>query len=185
MKGQVLGVDALTTGYSLLMYRLLEHNGLPQGSYKLERLGGTTPRVQALTQGKIAGTMVSSPQEILPEQNGFKRLGDIQADARQLSGALRRRPPLLGRARIADELERYIRAYVAANDWLADPANRDGGRRHLRAAHSELTAAGDRQGMGRDASRNWKASSSMRNSIRSAPRPRSISGRNMACPKRN
>jgi ABC-type nitrate/sulfonate/bicarbonate transport system substrate-binding protein len=78
LKDKTLGVDALTTGYTLLMYRLLERNGLPQGSYKLERVGGTASRVQALTQGKIAATMVSSPQEILPEQNGFKRLGDIQ-----------------------------------------------------------------------------------------------------------
>src|ERR1700760_551518 len=45
LKDQVLGVDALSTGYSLLMYRLLEHNGLPQGSYRLERLGGTASRV--------------------------------------------------------------------------------------------------------------------------------------------
>ena len=93
LKDQVLGVDALSTGYSLLMYRLLEQNGLPQGSYRLEKHGGTASRVQALTQGKIAGTMVSSPQEILPEENGFKRLGDIQqmlGNYQALSGVARR-----------------------------------------------------------------------------------------------
>jgi ABC-type nitrate/sulfonate/bicarbonate transport system substrate-binding protein len=123
LKGQTLGVDALTTGYSLLMYRLLEQNGLPQGSYKLERLGATATRVQALTQGKIAGTMVSSPQEVLPEENGFKRLGDIQqmlGSYQALSGAARRSWAATHR----ELLESYIRAYVAANDWLADPANR-------------------------------------------------------------
>jgi ABC-type nitrate/sulfonate/bicarbonate transport system substrate-binding protein len=123
LKDQVLGVDALSTGYSLLMYRLLEQNGLPQGSYKLERLGGTATRVQALTQGKIAGTMVSSPQEILPEENGFKRLGDIQAtlgNYQALSGVARRS----WASAHPDRLEGFIRAYVAANDWLADPANR-------------------------------------------------------------
>jgi TRAP-type uncharacterized transport system substrate-binding protein len=40
LKDRVLGVDALTTGYTLLMYRLLDHNGLPKGSYRLERLDG-------------------------------------------------------------------------------------------------------------------------------------------------
>jgi ABC-type nitrate/sulfonate/bicarbonate transport system substrate-binding protein len=123
LKDQVLGVDALSTGYSLLMYRLLEHNGLPQGSYKLERLGATATRVQALTQGKIAGTMVSSPQEIIPEQNGFHRLGDIQSmlgNYQSLSGVARRSWAAAHR----NELEHFIRAYVAANDWLADPANR-------------------------------------------------------------
>jgi ABC-type nitrate/sulfonate/bicarbonate transport system substrate-binding protein len=123
LKDRMLGVDALTTGYSLLMYRLLEHNGLPPGSYKLERLGATATRVEALTQGKIVGTMVSSPQEILPEENGFHRLGDIQpmlGNYQALSGVARRSWAAAHR----DELERFIRAYVAANDWLADPANR-------------------------------------------------------------
>lgn len=123
LKDQVLGVDALTTGYSLLMYRLMEQNGLPPGSYKLERLGGTASRVQALMQGKIAATMVSSPQEILPEENGFKRLGDIQGilgNYQALSGVARRS----WASAHPDRVEAFIRAYVAANDWLADPANR-------------------------------------------------------------
>jgi ABC-type nitrate/sulfonate/bicarbonate transport system substrate-binding protein len=105
------------------MYRLLEFNGLPQGSYKLERLGGTASRVQALTQGKIAATMVSSPQEILPEQNGFRRLGDIQpmlGNYQALSGVARRSWATAN----PDRLKGFIRAYVAANDWLADPANK-------------------------------------------------------------
>lgn len=123
LRDQTLGVDALTTGYTLLMYRLLERNGLPKGSYKLERLGGTASRVQALMQGKIAATMVSSPQEILPEQDGFKRLGDIQAtlgNYQALSGVARRS----WAAANPERLKGYIRAYVAANDWLADPANK-------------------------------------------------------------
>jgi ABC-type nitrate/sulfonate/bicarbonate transport system substrate-binding protein len=123
LRDKELGVDALTTGYTLLMYRLLEQNGLPQGSYKLERLGGTASRVQALVDGKIAGTMVSSPQEILPEEHGFKRLGDIQAilgPYQALSGAARRS----WASSHQNILESYIKAYVEANDWLADPKNR-------------------------------------------------------------
>jgi ABC-type nitrate/sulfonate/bicarbonate transport system substrate-binding protein len=123
LKDKVLGVDALTTGYTLLMYRLLERNGLPQGGYRLERLGGTASRVQAMTQGKIAGTMVSSPQEILPEENGFKRLGDIQpmlGNYQALSGVARRS----WAAAHPDQLLGFIRAYVSASDWLADPSNR-------------------------------------------------------------
>ena len=123
LKDKTLGVDALSTGYSLLMYRLLDHNNLPTGSYRLERLGGTASRVKALTEGKIAGTMVSSPQEILPEQNGFKRLGDIQpmlGNYQALSGVARRS----WAAAHPEQLKAFIRAYVAANDWLADPQHR-------------------------------------------------------------
>jgi ABC-type nitrate/sulfonate/bicarbonate transport system substrate-binding protein len=123
LKDKTLGVDALNTGYSLLMYRLLDHNNLPTGSYRLERLGGTASRVKALVDGRIAGTMVSSPQEILPEQNGFKRLGDIQpmlGGYQALSGVARRS----WAATHSGQLKSFIRAYVTANDWLADPQNR-------------------------------------------------------------
>src|ERR1700754_1140939 len=123
LRDKTLGVDALSTGYSLLMYSLLDHNNLPAGSYRLERLGGTASRVKALTEGKIAGTMVSSPQEILPEESGFKRLGDIEpmlGSYQALSGVARRS----WAATHPEELKSFIRAYVAANDWLADPNNR-------------------------------------------------------------
>jgi ABC-type nitrate/sulfonate/bicarbonate transport system substrate-binding protein len=124
LKTKALGVDALTTGYSLLLYRLLDQNGLPPGSYRLERLGGTSSRVQAMTEGRVAGTMVSSPQEILPEQNGYKRLGDIQpmlGNYQALSGVARRS----WAAAHPDKLMGFIRAYVEAGEWLANPANRN------------------------------------------------------------
>jgi ABC-type nitrate/sulfonate/bicarbonate transport system substrate-binding protein len=123
LKGRTLGVDAETTGYALAMYDLLAVNGLPPGSYSLERTGGTTFRVKALSEGKIAATMVSSPQEIIPEQKGFRRLGDVQpmiGAYQALSGVARRS----WAAREGDALRAYIRAYVEANDWLADPAHR-------------------------------------------------------------
>ena len=123
LKGKTLGVDALTTGYTLLMYQLLAQQGLPVGSYQLERTGGTSSRVQALIDGKIVGTMVSSPQEIIPEKQGFKRLGDIQAQLgnyQALTGAARRS----WAATHQQQLIGFIRAYVSASQWLAEPANK-------------------------------------------------------------
>jgi ABC-type nitrate/sulfonate/bicarbonate transport system substrate-binding protein len=67
--------------------------------------------------------MVSSPQEILPEQNGFRRLGDVQTmlgSYQALSGAARRSWAVAH----PDELRSFIRAYVAASAWLADDRNR-------------------------------------------------------------
>ena len=123
LKGKTLGVDAATTGYALAMYKLLDVNGLPPGSYNLERTGGTSFRVKALMQGKIAATMVSSPQEILPESKGYRRLGDVQPMIgiyQALSGVARRS----WAAHNPDRLNDFVRAYIEANDWLADPVNR-------------------------------------------------------------
>lgn len=123
LRGRRLGVDAEFTGYTLTMYALLAANGLPSGSYELAKTGGTSFRVKALEDGRIAGTMVSSPQEIGLEARGYRRLGDVHGMLgayQAVSGTARRS----WAAQNADTLRDFIRAYVEASDWLADPANK-------------------------------------------------------------
>jgi ABC-type nitrate/sulfonate/bicarbonate transport system substrate-binding protein len=124
LKGKTVGVDAATTGFAFILYKLAAMNGLSQSDYRIEKLGGTPARVQALMEGRIAGTMISSPSEILPESKGFTRLGDTTAafGAYQASVGFARRA---WAAQHSDELVAFIRAYVAAMDWLQNPSNRD------------------------------------------------------------
>ena len=124
LKGKTVGVDAATTGFAFILYKLAALNGLAMSDYKVERLGGTPARVQALIQGKIAGTMITSPSEILPESKGYTRLGDTTTTfgPYQASVGVARRAWV---AKHGDELVAFIRAYVAAMDWLQDPANRE------------------------------------------------------------
>src|SRR5258708_17506561 len=74
LKGKSLAVDAATTGFAFVLRKLLQLGGLNEGDYTLERLGNTPARVQALMQGKTAGTIVPSPLHILPESKGCRRL---------------------------------------------------------------------------------------------------------------
>ena len=124
LKGKTVGVDAATTGFAFILYKLAALNGLSSADYKVERLGGTPARVQALMEGKIAGTMVSSPSEILPESKGYSRLGDTTATfgPYQASVGVARRS---WAAKNGDRLVAFIRSYVAAMDWLQQPANKD------------------------------------------------------------
>jgi ABC-type nitrate/sulfonate/bicarbonate transport system substrate-binding protein len=124
LKGQTVGIDAATSGYALIMYDLLERQGVPFGSYTLQKAGGTTFRVQALEAGKIAATMVSSPQEIGPEEKGFTRLGDVltTVGTYQASCGVARRS---WAAANPDKLKAYIAAYMDADAWLRDPANHE------------------------------------------------------------
>lgn len=124
LRGKAVGVDAATTGFAFILYKLLAMNGVPQGEYKVERLGGTPARVQALMEGKIAATMVSSPSEVLPESKGHYRLGDTTATFGRYQtsvGAARRS----WAAKHGEQLVAFIRAYTAAIDWLYDPANKE------------------------------------------------------------
>jgi len=124
LKGKAVGVDAATTGFAFILYKLAEMNGLSMSDYKVEKLGGTPARVQALMEGRIAGTMISSPSEILPESKGYTRLGDTTAafGPYQASVGVARRA---WAAKHGDELVAFIRAYAAAMDWLQDPANKE------------------------------------------------------------
>jgi ABC-type nitrate/sulfonate/bicarbonate transport system substrate-binding protein len=124
LKGTTVGVDAATTGFAFILYKLAAMNGLSAGDYKIERLGGTPARVKALMEGKISGTMISSPSEILPESKGYTRLGDTTATfgTYQASIGVARRS---WAAQNGDALVSFIRSYVAAMDWLYQPANKD------------------------------------------------------------
>jgi len=124
LKGKTVGVDAATTGFAFILYKLAAMNGLALSDYKIEKLGGTPARVQAMMEGRIAGTMISSPSEILPESKGYTRLGDTTTTfgPYQASIGVARRS---WAAKNGDQLTAFIRSYVEAMDWLQQPANKD------------------------------------------------------------
>lgn len=124
LKGKTVGVDAATTGFAFILYKLAALNGLAMSDYNVERLGGTPARVQALMEGKIAGTMITSPSEILPESKGYTRLGDTTTTfgPYQASVGVARRA---WAQKNPEQLLAFVRAYVAAMDWLQNPANKD------------------------------------------------------------
>ncbi len=124
LKGKTLGVDAATTGFAFILYKLAAMNGLALSDYRIEKLGGTPARVQAMMEGRIAGTMISSPSEILPESKGYTRLGDTTTTLGpyQASIGVARRS---WAAKNGDQLTAFIRSYVEAMDWLQQPANKD------------------------------------------------------------
>jgi hypothetical protein len=140
-------VDAATTGYAFVLRRILEKNGLAEGDYTLERVGGTAARAEALMQGK---TGRHNPHLAPRDRARVARLSAARECGRRhrsVPGGPRRRAPLVG-ARERGALVGYIRGYVEAIDWLIDPREPGGGGRDL----PEEPAAGDRgrgaQGVG-------------------------------------
>ena len=124
LKGRKLAVDAATTGYAFVLRKMLQQAGLDEGDYELERLGGTGARAEALMAGKTDATILTTPLELLPESKGFRRLGnavDAIGPYQAVVGVARRS----WAKENADALVGFIRAYLAALQWLADPANRD------------------------------------------------------------
>jgi ABC-type nitrate/sulfonate/bicarbonate transport system substrate-binding protein len=123
LKGQSLAVDAPSTGYSLVMRKFLEEGGLSEADYRMDNMGGTGARAQALMDGKIVATIVTSPIDQGPRAKGFRVLADSSSiGPYQATLFMVRRE--WARAHEA-ELVHFARAYIDAVAWLADPAHRD------------------------------------------------------------
>ncbi len=123
LRGKELSVDALTTGYSFVLQKMLEANGLKTGDYSLVRAGGVLQRWDALKEKKHAGTMLITPFELIAESLGFRRLGnavDVLGRYQGLVGAARRS----WAREHPRELVGYIRGYRAGLHWLYDPVNK-------------------------------------------------------------
>lgn len=123
LEGKTLGVDAVATGYSLALRKMLRLSGLADGAYTLESIGGTAMRARALMENKIAGTILTTPLELVPESRGFRRLAnlaDVVGPYQTIVGMARRS----WAARHSDALIGFARAAVNAIEWLFDARNR-------------------------------------------------------------
>src|SRR5258707_8456072 len=123
LRGKTLGVDAVATGYSLVLQKLLQLGGLEAGDYRLEPVGATGIRAQALMENRFSGTVLTTPLEIAPESRGYRRLAnavDVLGPYQTIVGMARRRWARGNR----DALVRFIRASTEAIDWLFEPKNR-------------------------------------------------------------
>jgi ABC-type nitrate/sulfonate/bicarbonate transport system substrate-binding protein len=123
LRGKSLAVDAATTGYAFVLKKILQQGGLTEADYTLERVGATAQRAQALMENKTAGTILTSPLEIVPEAKGYRRLAnavDVIGPYQAVLGVARRDWAKQNEKALVG----FIRGYVAALDWLGDPANR-------------------------------------------------------------
>jgi ABC-type nitrate/sulfonate/bicarbonate transport system substrate-binding protein len=123
LRGKTLAVDAVATGYSLVLRKLLQLGGLKEDDYRLESVGATATRAQALMENKFAGTILTTPLEFAPESRGYRRLAnavDVLGPYQTVVGMARRSWAQDNR----DALIRFIRASTEAIDWLFDPKNR-------------------------------------------------------------
>jgi ABC-type nitrate/sulfonate/bicarbonate transport system substrate-binding protein len=123
LRGKTLAVDAVATGYSLALRKLLQLGGLKEDDYRLESAGSTASRAQALMENKFSGTILTSPLEIAPESRGFRRLAnavDVLGPYQTIVGMTRRSWAVGNR----DALVGFIRASSEAINWLSDAKNR-------------------------------------------------------------
>ncbi len=124
LKGKTLSVDARTTGYAFVLFDVLRRNGLAEGDYKIEKVGGTALRWDSLREGKQSGTLLSAPFNLVAREQHFNQLAQATKVIGPYQGnvaATRRSWARENRAKVIA----FIRGYAQAIDWLYDRANRE------------------------------------------------------------
>ncbi len=133
LRGQVLAVVGPNDGTTLLLRRMLSANGLREGDYDMQVVGGTPNRVAALQAGVAKGAMVAAPAFFTLVDQGMRLLGlstDYVTDYAFSNHAVRRD----WAERNRDIVVRYLAAIVKADRWIHDPANKDEGVRIMAEA---------------------------------------------------
>ena len=84
LKGKTASVDALTSGYATVLYKILKGKGLERDKdYKVITVGSTGARVKSLKEKTAQVAIISSPADLRLKREGYH----ILADASQELGA--------------------------------------------------------------------------------------------------
>ena len=125
LRGKTVVVDAPNTAFALLLYKVLKDNGLNRGDYKVNPVGATTARLEAMTKDRAnaAAGVLNPPFAFRARDAGLKDMGPAAATigAYQSDGAFVMRDWAKANG---DTLVRYFRAYVEGRRWVLDPANK-------------------------------------------------------------
>lgn len=147
LRGKSIGVDASTSGFALVLERMLRARGFGRDDYQLIEIGGWESRYHALLKGEVAATLLTEPFVLNALKAGchllardFEMIPSYQGTCAAASRRFAERHP--------DCLIRYIQAYVEATQWCFAKKNRrdclDVLARHSqidgRAAETTLTA---------------------------------------------
>ena len=124
IRGKLLAVDAVRTGFTFVLRRMLQAHGIAPGEYDLVPVGNTGARLARMKQGTdCVGGLLAPPADVAARAAGFKLL-DLATDvigAYQAGVLVARRSWLAGNSEVA---VRFIRAVRGALAWIYTPANR-------------------------------------------------------------
>lgn len=121
--GRRIAVDALNTGFSFLLRRLLEDAGLGAADYELVPVGAPPARWQSMQTGDCAAALLSKAVAAVAIDAGCHELrAEPDPWASYQGGVFAARRGWL--ADHGDAVAGFIRATLRAADWVLDPDNR-------------------------------------------------------------
>lgn len=124
LKGKDIAVDGASTGYALLLRKLLAGKGLRDGDYTFREIGGSRERSDSLKSGATVASLLNSPFDRNLLAAGFGSLGTIGEYFPTYPGSIAAAKRSWVREN-EKSLVAYIRAFNAAYAWLQDNRNQE------------------------------------------------------------
>src|SRR6476660_1497675 len=124
IKGKTVVVDAVNTAYAFQLYEMLRQNGLKQGDYQVNPVGGTTLWFETMIKDKaMVAAMMNPPFSIRARKAGLKSMGTAAAALGAYQGTSAFVLRAWGAAN-TDTLVKYLEAYIEGLRWSFDPKNK-------------------------------------------------------------
>ena len=124
LRGQLLAGDPGDSNLDLIRMKILRSHGIRESDYRIEIIGSSPKRLEAFLDGKVAAAMLTPPSTEKALAAGgvlLARAEDYVPDWPLTCGWTHR--SWLESHR--DLAIRFIRAWVAATDWLLEAKNRE------------------------------------------------------------
>ena len=124
LRGKLFAADPVDSNFDLIRNKIMRDHGISEDEYQFEVVGNSYLRLAALQQGRVAAAMLAPPSSDRAVAGGAVILAegaDHVSDWPITCGWGLRRSLAANRATTV----RYIRASVAATDWLLEPENRE------------------------------------------------------------
>ena len=126
LKGQTIALDAMTTGFAFILYRMLDNAGVSRDDVTMVPVGATPDRWDSVKTGKHAGTLTIEPFTAIAQAAGFRVLESSLQTVDSYQGG-----SFAARRRWAEEnrnaLTSFISGYLDGLAWTLDPVNREEG----------------------------------------------------------
>jgi len=124
LKGKVFAVDAKTTGFAFVGYRIFELHGLKAGDYSLLAVGSSQKRLDALIGGQAQAALLNHPFDSFAIGKGFNDLVPMSKVFPHYQSSV----GMARRSWVKDHREAligFIRAYVKGSLWLFDSSHKE------------------------------------------------------------
>jgi ABC-type nitrate/sulfonate/bicarbonate transport system substrate-binding protein len=124
LRGKLLAGDPGDSNLDLIRRKILRSHSITEDDYDVEIIGSSPKRLEAFLQGRVAAAMLTPPSSDKALAVGGVMLADAEAYVPNwpLTCGWALRQWLQSHREIT---VRFICAWVAATDWLREPANRE------------------------------------------------------------